>query len=465
MQLSIQQLIHILLISFQQQNTEKQEMESSEVPSSRISRLFHYGSLAAGVGLSAATEGLGQVVRGQNPTFKSLILSDANIERITKKFSKMRGAALKIGQMMSFQDENVLPKELYVILSRVQNCANYMPQRQLDRVMARELGNEWETKFAYFNKIPLAAASIGQVHEAQLHSGEEVVVKVQYPGVKDSIDSDLNNLLMFLTASRLLPRGLFLDKTVANARTELKWECDYVREANALKKYESLVKNDPVFTVPHVFSDLSTDNIITMTKMQGIEITKLPKNTPQSTRDFICENIMRLCLQEIAEFRYMQTDPNWANFLFNASSKQIELLDFGASRSYPEDFILKYRKMLTLGTKHDREGIALISKDLGYLTGLESKAMIDAHVDSVMALAEPFTGSEESIFDFSEQTVTDRIRGNIGLMLKERLCPPPEETYSLHRKFSGVFLLCARMKSKVHLAKLFKEHFALDLNN
>ena len=132
------------------QNTEetaRKQLKSSSIPSSRISRLFHYGSLAAGVGLSAATDGFTQAVRGQSPNFKSLLLSDANIERIVKKFSKMRGAALKIGQMMSFQDESVLPKELYVILSRVQNGANYMPQRQLDRVMTRELGSSWKDKF------------------------------------------------------------------------------------------------------------------------------------------------------------------------------------------------------------------------------------------------------------------------------------------------------------------------------
>lgn len=446
------------------QNTEetaRKQLKSSSIPSSRISRLFHYGSLAAGVGLSAATDGFTQAVRGQSPNFKSLLLSDANIERIVKKFSKMRGAALKIGQMMSFQDESVLPKELYVILSRVQNGANYMPQRQLDRVMTRELGSSWKDKFARFEPIPIAAASIGQVHEAVLPTGENVVVKVQYPGVKDSIDSDLNNVLMFLTASRLLPRGLFLDKTVANARTELKWECDYKREAAALQKFEQLLKEDPSLVTPAVFQELTTENIITMSRMQGTEIMKLPPGTSQEIRNFISENIMRLCLREIAEFKFMQTDPNWANFLYNESANKLELLDFGASRDFPEKFIQTYRRMLTAGTQNDREKVAHYSKELGYLTGLESKQMVDAHVDSVLALAEPFCGDVNIKFDFSEQTITDRIRGNINLMLNERLCPPPEETYSLHRKFSGVFLLCARMRAEVPMAKLFQEHFAL----
>ncbi|SCU83957.1 LAME_0C07514g1_1 [Lachancea meyersii CBS 8951] len=440
---------------------QKAALQSSEIPSSRISRLFHYGSLAAGVGLSAATDGFSQAVRGRSPDLKSLILSDANIDRITQKFSKMRGAALKIGQMMSFQDENVLPKELYIILSRVQNGAHYMPQRQLDRILNKELGLSWRQKFSEFDPIPIAAASIGQVHEAVLPSGQEVVVKIQYPGVKDSIDSDLNNVLMFLTASRLLPKGLFLDKTVANARTELKWECDYKREAAALQKFETLLQGDPVLVTPKVFEQLTTDNIITMTKMQGKEIMKLPEDTSQDTRNFISEAIMLLCLREIAEFKFMQTDPNWANFLYNENNKTLELLDFGASRGFSEEFIRNYRRLLTAGSLRDRAKVAQISEQLGYLTGLESKAMVDAHVDSVLTLSEPFVGPADQIFDFSQQTVTDRIRGNINLMLKERLCPPPEETYSLHRKFSGVFLLCARMRAQIPMSKLFQEHFAL----
>ena len=446
----------------EEEDVSKRNLQSSKVPSSRISRLLHYGSLAAGVGMNVATHGLTEVAKGNSPTWKSLILSDSNIERIAKKFSQMRGAALKIGQLMSFQDKNVLPPELYNILSKVQNSAHYMPQRQLLRVLRTELGEEWESKFESFDKIPIAAASIGQVHTATLKSGEKVVVKIQYPGVKKSIDSDLSNLFMLLTASRLLPKGLFLDKTVANARKELKWECDYIREAKALQKFEELLKDDEVFSVPHVFEDLTTPNILTMTKMEGYEIMKLPPRlNTQVIRNFIAENIMRLCLTEIAQFEYMQTDPNWANFLYNEKNKKIELLDFGASRPFPHEFIIKYRKLLTYATKGDRKAVEKMSQQLGYLTGLESSAMVDAHVDSVMTLGEPFTGGNvNTMFDFRNQTVSDRIRENIGLMVNERLCPPPEETYSLHRKFSGIFLLCAKFEASVHCARLFDQIFA-----
>ena len=247
-----------------------------------------------------------------------------------------------------------------------------------------------------------------------------------------------------------------------SARVELKWECDYLREAKALQKFEALVKDDPVFVVPHVYENLTTTNVLTMTRMKGTPIMQLNSaGTSQERRDFISENIMRLCLEEIATFKYMQTDPNWANFLYNEKTNKIELLDFGASRAFSDDFICKYRKLLTYAVEKDRDGAARMSVELGYLNGLESQAMIDAHVDSVMTLGEPFSGTIDKPFDFKDQTVSDRIRGNIGLMLNERLCPPPEETYSLHRKFSGIFLLCARMGASVHCAKLFRDIFYL----
>lgn len=440
---------------------KKEELQSSEVPSSRLARLFHYGSLAAGVGVSAATEGITEVAKGRTPTWKKLILSDANVERITKTFSQMRGAALKVGQIMSFQDDKVLPKELYEILSRVQNSAHYMPQRQLDKVLKAEFGADWKSNFAKFDRIPMAAASIGQVHNAVLQNGDKVVVKVQYPGVRESIDSDLNNIMMVLGASKLLPKGLFLDKTIENARKELKWECDYVREAECLQQFERLLKSDPVFEVPHVYSELTTGNVITMGRMEGREIMKLAPSTPQSLKDYIAGNIMKLCLQEIATFRCMQTDPNWANFLYNHKTHKIELLDFGASRSFPDEFICNYRKLLTYAILKDREMVRKLSQELGYLNGLESQAMVNAHVQSVITLGEPFSGPIEESFSFKDQTVSDRIRANIGLMLDERLCPPPEETYSLHRKFSGIFLLCAKMGATIPCSRYFRDFFYL----
>ncbi|KAK2749449.1 hypothetical protein FQN57_006383 [Myotisia sp. PD_48] len=432
------------------------KMVQSRVPVSRIGRLWEYGGLATSLAFGVVGESFRRARGSDDAVAGSLLLSPANIERLVAKLSKMRGAALKMGQMMSFQDSKMLPPSIQEVLQRVQDKANYMPVFQRDQVLSSNLGSDWRDLFTSFDEIPMAAASIGQVHGAILkETGQRVAVKVQYPGVADSIDSDLNNLSILLTASRLLPKGLYLDKTIANARTELAWECDYIREAECGHKFRELLKDETdTFVVPEIISSASGKQVLTMERLDGIAVTRINSFT-QAQRDWIGTQILRLCLREITEFRYMQTDPNWTNFLYNSKTQRLELLDFGASREYPSDFISSYLRLLLAASRNDRETCRKVSIDLGYLTGFESEAMVDAHVSSITTIAEPFMASSPEVYDFSNQTITDRVRDLIPLMLRERLSPPPEETYSLHRKLSGAFLLCSRLGSRVRCRELF----------
>ena len=445
--------------------------------------MWQYGSLATSMAFGAVGEGIRRATTGNAQNSRGpLMFSAGNTERLVARLSKMRGAALKLGQMLSFQgdyaavstsllffsanlrsfflsvDSKMLPEQISAVLRRVQDRADYMPASQRDEVLRRDLGANWRDLFSSFDEIPMAAASIGQVHSGVLkRTGERVAVKVQYPGVSDSIDSDLNNLSILLTASRLLPRGLFLDKTIANARTELAWECDYEREAECLNRFKRLLQDDRAFVVPEIRPEASGKHVLTMEFLDGVAVTKIQPSLAQDQRDWIGTQILRLCLRELTEFRYMQTDPNWTNFLFNAATQQLELLDFGASRSYPSDFITKYVDILVAASKNDRYACRQLSIDLGYLTGYESKRMVDAHVASIVTLAEPFMDSSPDVYDFKDQTITDRVRALIPVMLRERLAPPPEETYSLHRKLSGAFLLCSRLGSRVRCKDLFAD--------
>lgn len=431
-------------------------MRESKIPSSRLGRLWNYGGLAAGMFGGAISEGIRRATG--NGGEGSYMLSPGNMDRLVAKLSRMRGAALKLGQMMSFQDEKMFPVAIQQVLQRVQDSADYMPASQRNKVLAANLGPEWRELFSSFEEKPLAAASIGQVHSAVMAStGEKVAVKVQYPGVASSIDSDLNNLAVLLTASRLLPKGLFLDKTIENARVELGWECDYIREAEAAQRFQELLADDrATFIVPKVFPEASGKQVLTMEYMEGKGVTKV-QNFTQEQKDRIGTQILRLCLREITEFKFMQTDPNWTNFLYNAETNKLELLDFGASREYPEEFIDKYSRLLVAASRTDKTAVRDLSIDLRYLTGAESKAMLDAHISSVLTLAEPFLSSSPEVYDFKNQTITERVKALIPVMIRERLAPPPEETYSLHRKLSGAFLLCARLGSRVRCRELFQE--------
>ena len=432
------------------------EMRESRVPESRFGRLWQYGGLATSMAFGAVGEGLKRFTGSGNDG--SLVLSEANMNRLVAKLSKMRGAALKLGQMMSFQDSKVLPATINTILQRVQDSADYMPPSQRNQVLVRSLGENWRDLYSSFEERPFAAASIGQVHKATLASnGKEVAVKVQYPGVRNSIDSDLNNLSLLLTASRLLPKGLYLDKTIANARTELGWECDYEREAEACIRFRQLLSEEQTtFSVPEVYPEACGPDVLTSEFMHGKGVTKIPDLT-QAERDWIGTHVLRLCLRELMEWRFMQTDPNWTNFLYNRSAQKLELLDFGASRDFPAKFVEPYVELLIAAGKGDRETCRDRSIELGYLTGRESPEMLAAHIDSIFTLGEPFNDNAPEVYDFENQTITDRVRANIGLMLRERMAPPPEETYSLHRKLSGAFLLCARLRSKIRTRDMFAD--------
>ncbi|KAF9631300.1 ABC-1 domain-containing protein [Lasiodiplodia theobromae] len=433
------------------------QLRESRVPSSRFGRIWQYAGLGTSMAFGAVGESLRRVTGGA-ATGASLMLSAGNMERLVAKLSRMRGAALKLGQMISFQDIKMLPPQIHDVLQRVQDSADYMPASQRNKVLARNLGSNWKDLFESFEDVPIAAASIGQVHKAVLKStGKAVAVKVQYPGVANSIDSDLSNLSLLLTASRLLPKGLFLDKTIANARTELGWECDYVREAECQERFRKLLADETeTFRVPAVVAEASGKEVLTAELMSGKGVTKL-SSISQEERDWIGTHILRLCLRELVEFRFMQTDPNWTNFLYNGQDKKIELLDFGASRDYPLEFTEPYVNVLIAASRNDRDIIRDLSIQLGYLTGAESSAMLNAHIDSVLTLAEPFKADSPAVYDFRDQTITDRVRSFIPTMVRERLAPPPEETYSLHRKLSGAFLLCARLGSRVPCRALFED--------
>ena len=400
------------------------------VPASRASRVASFASLGAGLAFGTVAEASRRAVgirSGANSgasTDGSLVLTEANASRIVATLCRVRGAALKLGQILSIQDGAVIGPELQAIFDRVRESADFMPRWQLEQVMKGDLGPNWKDNFDSFSMKPFAAASIGQVHRAILRDGTEVAVKVQYPGVAKSIDSDIRNLMTLMKVLAFLPEGLFVDKIASHMAVELAQECDYKREAMCGERMKELLAPDQVFHVPTVYHDLTSENVLTTEYIRGLTIDQ-STSLPQNTRNLIASAVLRLCFTELFIHRYMQTDPNWANFLFNPTTQQLGLLDFGATREYRPGFVNTYFKIIDGAAKKDRQAVLEYSREVGFLTGFESKAMNEAHVESVMLLARPF--HENKNFNFGKQTITSEIQALSGVMLRERLCPPPPE--------------------------------------
>ncbi|GAB5582023.1 atypical kinase COQ8B [Prionailurus iriomotensis] len=491
-----------------------------KVPASRISRLANFGGLAVGLGLGVLAEVAKKSLPGghlpsdqRNRTTyshmclaalaqqsgtrpgSSPFLSEANAERIVQTLCTVRGAALKVGQMLSIQDNSFISPQLQRIFERVRQSADFMPRWQMLRVLEEELGRDWQAKVASLEEVPFAAASIGQVHQGMLRDGTEVAVKIQYPGVAQSIQSDIQNLLAVLKMSVALPEGLFAEQSLQALQQELAWECDYRREAACAQNFRQLLAGDPFFRVPAVIEELCTTRVLGMELAGGVPLDQC-QGLSQDIRNQICFQLLRLCLRELFEFRFMQTDPNWANFLYDASSHQlasrlkiksepsaecdvaplslqpqspdtssppkctdtlVTLLDFGASREFGTEFTDHYIEVVMAAANGDRDRVLQKSRDLKFLTGFETKAFSDAHVEAVMILGEPF--ATQGPYDFGAGDTARRVQGLIPVLLQHRLRPPPEETYALHRKLAGAFLACARLRAHIACRDLFQDTY------
>lgn len=209
------------------------------MPASKTSRVFHFGVLGARLIGGTMSEAFKQKVglkqekdyQKSKSGIAKYALNEKNVDRLASSFRQMRGAALKIGQIMSASEESVMPPVLRDAMEKARSEADIMPVKQVVRIFENAYGKDWQKNFKEINLYPFAAASIGQVHEAVLTDGTRVALKIQYTGISNSIDSDLDNFKMLVDILGIFPRGLYIDELINVSRHELHNECDYKREA------------------------------------------------------------------------------------------------------------------------------------------------------------------------------------------------------------------------------------------
>lgn len=441
--------------------------EGRAVPSSRVGRALGFAGLGAGLAWGAMGEMASRLVGGRggvnnaNSDGGSVMTTDANADRLAATLCRMRGAALKMGQMLSIQDETLLPPALTRALEQVRKGADAMPSWQLEKQMKQQLGPDWRDLFVTFDDRPFAAASIGQVHRAQIKNKnnnddngnlQDVVVKVQFPGVADSIESDLGNLAMLVNMTGLSPKGLFIENVIRVGRDELKVECNYFNELANQETFQTLVHADPILrankvTVPDVVEELTTEQVLTTSYAPGGTIDKVAQLTDQQERNRIGRTILYLTIQELFEWRLMQTDPNWGNFLYDETTQTTTLIDFGATREFPKSFVDGYLRIVWASACQDEETLMAQSRKMNFLTGEENEIMLNAHKLSGFTVGEPFWKDEP--FDFRGSEISSRLSEHTSVFLRHRLTPPPEEVYTLHRKLAGAYMLCIKLGAVV----------------
>ncbi|MEO1119730.1 MAG: AarF/ABC1/UbiB kinase family protein [Pseudomonadota bacterium] len=427
------------------------------VPQSRLSRLARFGGMATGVAGGMALQGAQQLASGKRPSMSDLLLTPANARRVTNQLAQMRGAAMKVGQLMSMEAGDFLPSELGDILSRLRADADYMPSRQLKQVLIENWGADFLKRFERFDTEPLAAASIGQVHRALTRDGRDLAIKVQYPGVRRSIDSDVDNVASLIRLSGLLPTELDISPLLSEAKRQLHEEADYAREGRYLARFGALLRDDPNFRVPELHADLTTETLLAMSFTPGKAIETL-QSAPQKTRDHVVTLLVQLMLRELFEFRLMQTDPNFANYRFDEASDRVVLLDFGAAREIPQHISNQYRELLRIGMSGDTEALRAAAIDIGFFAA-DTKPRHQAQVMAMFEMAmEPLR--QEGPFDFATTDVTARLR-DAGLeMSRERdfWHIPPPDTLFIQRKIGGIFLLAARLRARLDMRPMLQRY-------
>ncbi|MEY4722076.1 MAG: hypothetical protein RIQ46_1801 [Pseudomonadota bacterium] len=434
-----------------------------KVPSARLSRLASFGQLAGGIAGGMIAEGARRLASGERPRMSDLLLTPGNAMRVTEQLSRLRGAAMKLGQMISLDAGDVLPAELTAIMARLRDAAHFMPPGQLNQVLSAEWGREWRRRFARFEATPIAAASIGQVHRATLPDGRLLAIKVQYPGVAASIDADVDNVATLLKMSGLLPAGLDIAPLLAEAKRQLREEADYGREAAQMRRYRELLAGDPAFVMPDPVDELSGERVLAMDYIPGSPIETL-QQAPRDVRDRAMEALLGLTLRELFVFGHMQTDPNFANFRWQSESGRIVLLDFGAARAVPPATAEAYRALMRAGLAEDRDALKAALISVGFVT----PGLIERHgrsLDDMIDVLLRHLG-KPGLFDFADRSFVERVRGHAETIAADRAAwhIPPADTLFVQRKVSGTAMLAVRMQARLPLREMVADMVGTSVN-
>ncbi len=436
---------------------DKADKRSAPVPSGRGLRLMHMGGIVAGIAGGVVAGGLRQMAQGQRPALPDLLLTPSNALRLTNGLSHMRGAALKLGQMLSMDSGVILSPQLTSILATLRDDARPMPPHQLRDVLNAEWGQGWLARFRKFDVRPFAAASIGQVHRAETKDGRHLAIKVQYPGVRASIDSDVDNIAALMRLPGLLPKGMDIAPLLAAAKAQLRDEADYSAEAAHLRRFGQLLKGSADFALPEVQDDLCTGQVLAMSYVESQSIDTL-ETASQAVRDRAAADLIDLVLKELFTFHAMQTDPNLANYRVKPATGRIVLLDFGAVRAVDPATSATFRALLNAALDRDAAAIRAAMLAIGYFgpdTAPHHQDLIQRMFDTAM---DPLRADRP--FDFGQSDLLERLR-DMGLALgteRDLMHVPPAETLFLHRKIGGMYLLATRLRARVNLRQLAERY-------
>ncbi len=430
------------------------------VTSSRLGRMTLLGKLAGSIAGNMVSEGARQLAQGHRPRISDLLLTPENMQKLSDRLSEMRGAAMKVGQLLSMDSGQILPPQLTSLLAQLREDAHQMPLGQVAAVLEKSLGVHWEAHFSRFSFTPLAAASIGQVHKAVLKDGRQVAVKIQYPGIRRSIKSDVDNVASLLRLSSAIPDDFNFTPLLDEAKRQLHAEADYRQEAAAIDQYSRLLAGDDRFDTLQVIESLSSSEVLTMSFLDGQHIETLAE-TPKKERNDAATALLELALRELFDWGLVQTDPNFANYLYQPDTGRIQLLDFGATRVYSTDQQSAIRNLLCALLEGTDDDVGRSAAAVGYVDESDPISYRERIIQLLRTATEPARAADD--YAFANSDLAKRMSEIVlALRLQEKFTriPPPEILF-LHRKLGGLYLLLSRLHARLPVRQILKPYLAV----
>lgn len=428
--------------------------------SSKAGRVFKLANMTASVAGRYASNKLRTVFSDDDKKAETRSKTYAQMaEDVTETLGELKGAVMKIGQIAS-QTQDLLPKEFSLALQKLQKEAPPMPFSVIERQIEEELGGPIDTFFANFEFEPYAAASIGQVHRATTKEGEDVIVKVQYPGVDRSVDSDLAQLRMTLKLGGLLkiPKDS-VDKLFNEVRERLHEELDYLQEADNLESFRQFHADDSKIIIPSVYRDLSTKRLLTLEFVEGDHGDVVGKNYSQAQRNAIGINLFRMMAEQIFELQKIHGDPHPGNFAFRADGSVI-VYDFGCVKNLRPEIVDAYKTLIKASLDEEYEVVDEALIELG-----ARRADFDSPGSEYYKVwrdifFEPFSGIPDYCYASAEVHISVAKQTPLFFKHMNYFAPPIESMY-IDRVIGGQYWI---MKS-LGVKQDFSEMLALYLDS
>lgn len=419
-------------------------------------------ALGLGTGGRFVAHQIANVFRGESAreaADRSFYLERA--QELAEALGQLKGSVMKAGQMLSLYGQYFLPPEAVEVLAGLQDNTPAVDWPVVAPVLERALGRARLAELE-IDTTPMAAASLGQAHRARRKKdGLELVVKIQYPGVADAIESDIRTLSRLVSLSRLAPKGLDLAPIFNEVREMLHREVDYDAEAHFTRDFRQRLAGDARFVVPQVLDEYSTDRVLTTSYERGVSVRHAEVQAlPLERRNRLGAWFLDLFLTEFFDWGLVQTDPHFGNYRIRCGEDgedQIVLLDFGATRSFGRGFIEAYAEIVRGALARDAERIYAGSRAIGLMGEHFPEAVMAAFARLCIQIVEPFEDPasgevpQELLNDAGAYRYGDsdlpvrvgRIASRNALSLYFRV--PPREIVFLHRRLAGVFITLATL--------------------